>query len=436
MVENFVHNILKTGSFKHRSELAGRLKTVNPVWGLIWHFLGLPFILIVSAFVAWGEIVFQLRSIPMVIMVVVVYIGIWANRYQADNYRSYRAFGLSAFYTTVAFLLIFALLAIVRTYYSRSFMMSSYLLTLLWLGCGMLFFRSSQHRSYLVVRGGLADKLKHIKRYNWDFTDHPGRAHDLKKYDGVVVDLHAQNNPGLLKTLANTSLQGIPVMHAAAVLEQHTGRTNLDYLAHEGLYKLAEKNSYSYFKRLWEISFIVLMSPVFLPVMLLTAVAVKAGSKERILYAQERVGKDGEIFTLYKFRSMKEDTEEGEAKFAGEKDARITKTGRFIRRFRIDELPQFWNVIRGDMSLIGPRPEQPEFVRSFEKNIPFYSYRHKVRPGITGWAQVKDGYADNLESSQVKLEHDLYYVKNMSLSLDLLIVYATLKTIVTGFGSR
>lgn len=372
----------------------------------------------------------------MILMVSSLYIGIWANRRQADHYRSYRAFGLSAFYTTIGFLFIFSALAIIRTYYSRSFLLTSYLLTLLWLACGMLFFRNSHQRQFLIVEGGLAEKLKNLTRFDWQFIKDFKEGIDLKKYDGIVVDLHAHNNPQLLKTLANSSLQGVPVMHAAAVLEQHSGRTNLDYLAHEGLYKLAETKTYSYLKRLWEVFLILFLSPLLIPVILLTVTAIKLESGGSVLFKQQRVGRDGELFTLYKFRSMRENTDAEDAQFAQEDDERITKTGKVIRRFRIDELPQFWNVLKGDMSLIGPRPEQQEFVESFQEDIPFYSYRNKVRPGITGWAQVKNGYAFDLESTQKKLEHDLYYVKNLSLSLDLLIVYATLKTIVTGFGSR
>ncbi len=432
----YIAEVINRSSAGQSSGLASRIRIQNPIWGLIWYFLGLPVILLVSSFFSWGEIILPLRSIPMILMVSVLYIGIWANRHQSDNYRSYRAFGLSAFYTTIGFLLIFSALAIVRTYYSRSFLLTSYILTLIWLACGMLFFRNSNYRQFLIIEGGVADKLKKLSKFDWQFVKNLTQGFDLIQYDGIVVDLHAHNNPGLLKTLANSSLQGIPVLHAAAVLEQHSGRTNLEYLAHEGLYKLGERHTYSYLKRIWEILLIILLSPVIIPVMILTAVAIKLESDDPVFFKQQRVGKDGKLFTLYKFRSMKENADTEGAQFAQKEDDRITNTGKFIRRFRIDELPQFWNVLKGDMSLIGPRPEQQEFVESFEEEIPFYSYRNKVRPGITGWAQIKNGYASDLDSNQNKLEYDLYYVKNLSLSLDLLIVYATLKTVITGFGSR
>src|SRR5699024_12713560 len=144
----------------------------------------------------------------------------------------------------------------------------------------------------------------------------------------------------------------------------------------------------------------------------------------------------GDPFTLYKFRSMTTDAEKDGAQFAGDADQSVTRLGKFIRKFRIDEIPQFWNVLKGDMSLIGPRPEQKSFVDFFDDEIPFYSYRHKVRPGITGWAQIKDGYAADVESAERMLEFDLYYITNFSISLTLLIFYVILKTILTGFGSR
>jgi lipopolysaccharide/colanic/teichoic acid biosynthesis glycosyltransferase len=127
---------------------------------------------------------------------------------------------------------------------------------------------------------------------------------------------------------------------------------------------------------------------------------------------------------------------EDEARFASETDSRVTRVGQFIRNYRIDELPQFWNVLRGEMSIIGPRPEQPEYVDQYRESIPHYNRRHSVKPGITGWAQVRMGYAADEEENRHKVEHDLYYVKNYSIVLDLLIVYLTIKTILTGFGAR
>jgi exopolysaccharide biosynthesis polyprenyl glycosylphosphotransferase len=167
-----------------------------------------------------------------------------------------------------------------------------------------------------------------------------------------------------------------------------------------------------------------------------TALAIRLDSAGPIFFKQERVGKDDTIFTLWKFRSMQSDAEKDGAVWAGEKDPRITRVGKWIRRLRIDELPQLINVFRGEMSLIGPRPERPEFVKQLEEKIPYYYLRHAVRPGITGWAQVSYRYGASVEDSRFKLEYDLYYVKNMSLLLDLKILLRTIGVVLFGQGAR
>ena len=173
------------------------------------------------------------------------------------------------------------------------------------------------------------------------------------------------------------------------------------------------------------------------PLMLLIALAVRLSSAGPILYRQSRVGMNGEPFTLYKFRSMRADAEaDTGAVWASRGDPRITPVGRIIRKIRLDELPQLLNVLRGEMSIVGPRPERPEFVRTLSEQIPYYRQRHCVRPGITGWAQINYKYGDTLEDTITKLEYDLYYIKNMSLSMDLYIIFHTLKTILLTRGAQ
>ncbi len=176
---------------------------------------------------------------------------------------------------------------------------------------------------------------------------------------------------------------------------------------------------------------------LMLPFMLLTALAMRLSSPGPIFYSQTRVGMNGVPFTLYKFRSMRVDAEATTgAVWAAKDDPRVTPVGRIIRKIRFDELPQLFNVLRGEMSVVGPRPERPEFVRTLSEAIPYYPHRHSVRPGITGWAQINYTYGDTLEDTIVKLEYDLYYIKNMSLSLDIYIVFHTLKTMLLSRGSR
>jgi lipopolysaccharide/colanic/teichoic acid biosynthesis glycosyltransferase len=170
--------------------------------------------------------------------------------------------------------------------------------------------------------------------------------------------------------------------------------------------------------------------------MLLTALAVRAESGAPVLYRQERVGENGRVFTLFKFRSMRQDAESGTPVWARAEDDRVTIVGRFIRQTRLDELPQLWNVLRGDMSFVGPRPERPFFVAQLASQIPFYEQRHAVKPGITGWAQVKYRYGASLEDSLEKLRYDLYYVKHMSLPFDLTILFDTVKVVLFAKGAR
>jgi exopolysaccharide biosynthesis polyprenyl glycosylphosphotransferase len=176
---------------------------------------------------------------------------------------------------------------------------------------------------------------------------------------------------------------------------------------------------------------------VTLPIMGLTAVLVRATSPGPALFRQTRVGLGGSTFTLFKFRSMYQDAEARTgAVWATRDDPRITPLGRWLRRLRLDELPQLFNVIRGEMSVVGPRPERPEFVEVLQERIPFYVQRHCIKPGITGWAQINHKYGDTIEDSLKKLEYDLYYIKNLALSLDAYIIFHTAKTMLLGRGAQ
>jgi lipopolysaccharide/colanic/teichoic acid biosynthesis glycosyltransferase len=171
----------------------------------------------------------------------------------------------------------------------------------------------------------------------------------------------------------------------------------------------------------------------FIPFIML---AIRLSSAGPVFFSQTRVGLRGHLFTAFKFRTMRDGAEEDGAAWAIENDPRVTPLGRFMRATRLDEIPQLWNVLRGDMGFIGPRPERPEFVQWLSKDIPYYDLRHMIRPGITGWAQVRYGYSATLEESKMKLEYDLYYLKHLSLGLDLLILVETFKTVILRRGAR
>jgi exopolysaccharide biosynthesis polyprenyl glycosylphosphotransferase len=189
-------------------------------------------------------------------------------------------------------------------------------------------------------------------------------------------------------------------------------------------------------KRLIDIAAATMGFLLSLPLLIAVAIAVKATSKGPVLYSQRRVGKDGQIFVMYKFRSMRQDAEaKTGAVWATVGDSRVTPVGRVLRRMRLDELPQLWNVLIGEMSLVGPRPERPEFVSDLTRNIPFYGQRHVARPGLTGWAQVRYIYGASMEDAIVKLQYDLFYIKHLSLWLDISIILRTIKIVLLGRGA-
>jgi lipopolysaccharide/colanic/teichoic acid biosynthesis glycosyltransferase len=170
--------------------------------------------------------------------------------------------------------------------------------------------------------------------------------------------------------------------------------------------------------------------------MIITAILIKLESRGPILYKQERVGKNGKTFVLAKFRSMRVDAEQDGPVWASKGDERMTRVGRIIRKIRVDEIPQFWNILRGEMAFVGPRPERPHFVAQLAQQIPYYEQRHLIAPGLTGWAQIKYPYGASIEDARHKLEYDLFYIKNHTLLFDLIILFETFKIILFGRGAQ
>jgi exopolysaccharide biosynthesis polyprenyl glycosylphosphotransferase len=234
-------------------------------------------------------------------------------------------------------------------------------------------------------------------------------------------------------------LNGVVVEDAVAAYERLTGKVLLEALKLRTLVFAQGFNVSTrrrFVKRASDLVFSAIGLVLAAPLILLTGLAVWLLSGRPVLYRQERVGQHNGRFTLYKFRSMRLDAESGGPVWARENDDRVTAIGRFIRLTRLDELPQLWNVLVGHMSFVGPRPERPFFVDELSGQVPFYRLRHAVKPGITGWAQIKFRYADSLESAIEKLRYDLYYVKHLSTAFDLTIVLDTVKTIVLRMGSH
>ena len=236
-------------------------------------------------------------------------------------------------------------------------------------------------------------------------------------------------------------MRGIDIVDLQTFFERRTGKIRLDILNPSWLY-LSEGFRESAFrnltKRVFDIASVAVLLPLALPFVLLASVLILLESQGRgpILYRQTRVGQDGKLFQIYKFRTMVTDAEQdGMARWAVEDDPRITRAGAFLRKGRLDELPQLFNILKGDMSFVGPRPERPEFVEQLADSIPFYNERHRVKPGLTGWAQINYPYGNTIEDALQKLQYDLFYIKYQSAVFDLSILFNTVKTILLRKGT-
>lgn len=271
-----------------------------------------------------------------------------------------------------------------------------------------------------------------------------GSLHDLvlnRRVDEIVVAVDDRRKGLPMDDLLECKMEGVSILDGATFYERESRKVALEMISQGWLvfsdgFNLSTVSGLG--KRTLDLLASMLLLTVTFPFMLLTAVAIKIedGWRAPIFYSQERVGLNGRPFLVHKFRSMRTDAEKSGAVWAQQNDTRVTRVGAFIRKVRIDELPQIFNVLKGDMAFVGPRPERPVFVAKLAETIPFYNERHRVKPGITGWAQLCFAYADNEEDSREKLRYDLYYIKNQSLLLDILIILQTVEVVLFKKGSR
>lgn len=398
-----------------------------------WYLLGLVVMVLVSSLAAWDTWRFWaltegLSFVPMVAPVYLV--SFWTTR------RLLRLAQVGSLTSTLisvglGFLVLITVVALGRLYYSRSFLLAAFVITFFWQWAGWFLFSRVKPRLALIP-GGMAESLMRLPGVTWLWLREP----DVAAVDAVVADLHAPHSADWVRFMAECGLRRIPVYHAAVIYESITGRLSLGHHSEHTLAAIQLPPLYPTIKRIMDLTAVMVLSPIALPLLLLLALLVRLSSPGKVLYWQQRIGQGGKQFWLAKFRTMRVNAEDHEAQLASTKDPRVTRLGTLMRKFRLDELPQLLNVLRGEMSLIGPRPEQIPFAQQFAEEIPLYPYRHLVKPGITGWAQVMQGYAANGEETRLKLAHDLYYVKHLSFWLDGLIVVKTVRTILTGFGAR
>jgi len=293
-----------------------------------------------------------------------------------------------------------------------------------------------RRRIAIVPFGGI-QLLDRISSVDWILLSR-ARLHDTRGCQAIVADFTADLPEEWEAFLAEAALAGRIVYQVKQLSESLTGRVELEQLSENSFGSLVPARGYFYLKSFADFIFAVLMLPLALPLMGIIAVAISLDSKGPVLFRQSRVGHAGKHITVYKFRTMRQAPIEDERRAAitSDADERVTRVGRILRQFRVDELPQIFNILKFEMSWIGPRPEADVLSGWYESEIPFYRYRHVVKPGISGWAQVNQGHVADVEQVHRKLQYDFYYIKYFSPWLDLLILVRTLKTVVTGFRAR
>ena len=330
--------------------------------------------------------------------------------------------------------LVFTIILMFRIDYSRIILLHGFIASFIWIYLSAQLRKSTKKLKLNAINNFDTISLNKHKNISINILTTPYKIENIRQ--GLVVNLHNHLTAEEEKFIADCSLNNISVFHSDSIQEMLEGKVKTTRLTENSIGTLQLPPFYMAVKRLWESLLIFTSLPITLPIMFITAILVKIENPGPAMFTQERVGQGGKVFKIYKFRSMTVRHKDAESKFATAEQARVTKVGKVIRKVRIDELPQFFNVLKGQMALIGPRPEQESFVKEFEKSIPFYGYRHMVKPGITGWAQTVQGYADDTDSTREKLAHDLYYIKHLSFWLDANIVFKTIRTMLTGFGAK
>ncbi len=327
------------------------------------------------------------------------------------------------------------LIIVLRLEYSISILALSFVLTLI-ARYAIETLRRTNGLFFCVVPGGKVDRIRKLTRV--PIIDlHEPRLEILPR-GPLIADLHADLDPAWERLIAEAAIAGRPVYHYRQVWETETGRVQINHLSENSFGALVPSLIYQKLKRSVDLLASILVLPVVAPLMAIIAILIKIDSRGSVLFRQRRMGFRGKVFDVIKFRTMTEanDGEDREKSVTLTDDLRITRIGRFLRKTRLDELPQIVNILRGEMSWIGPRPEAVSLSAWYEAEIPFYRYRHIVRPGITGWAQVNQGHVASLDEVDDKLQYDFYYIKHLSYWLDIVIALRTLRVMLSGFGAK
>lgn len=294
-------------------------------------------------------------------------------------------------------------------------------------------------RVIALVKGGRTNALTELDYVDWIVINHPSEADAFPSIPLVADFRYAGLSSDWERYLAEAAISGRQVFNTKQLRESLEGQVQIDHLSENSFGHLAPDSLYAPAKLYVDVLAAFIAIIILSPLMLITAIAIRLDSKGPAIFRQKRMGYRGRPFTVYKFRSMRvqDDTSRNRSSdMTRTDDDRITRVGRFIRKTRLDELPQLFNILMGQMSLIGPRPETLNLSEWYEQEIPFYRYRHIVRPGITGWAQIKQGHVTSVDDVREKLEYDFFYVRNFSIWLDFLILIQTLRVMLTGHGAK
>lgn len=349
---------------------------------------------------------------------------------------TFESYGILPGYLT-SFGLVLVVILLFRIEYSRALLVMSFGACIVWF---FVVYLMVQRRTVLrlgVIPGGRLPPFETLI----GVTGQPLALNSsLDGIDAVTADFRHEFSDAWEARIADYTLSGIPVYHSKDLYESLTGRAELENLSENNFGALSPANSWMLPKQLIDWIAALIIGPIVLPICLVAAVAIKLDGPGPVLFRQSRMGYRGREFTVFKFRTMRTGPAESQgsvdALITQPQDSRITRIGRFLRFSRIDELPQLINVLRGEMSLIGPRPEATGLSDWYQSEVPFYRYRHIVKPGITGWAQVNQGHVAGVDDIKMKLQFDFYYIRNFSIWLDILIVMKTIKTMLTGYGHK
>ena len=366
-----------------------------------------------------------------------VLIAFW-TRLSIENYPGNRSTHVILPSIVLAHAIIVTGLLLARLPYDRLALVSGFIAHILW-GYGLWFAvqRYIRHRIAIVPFGDV-ERLKSIENVEWRIMQIPDLG-DAAGCDGLVADFGAPDMPDEWEALlADAAVAGKMVYQVKQLNESLTGRVAIDHLNENSFGSLVPARGYFHLKAMIDLMLAMVALPVALPVMAGIALAIKLDSPGPVIFRQRRIGQGGSFFPMLKFRTMMHREVSGSIDdvITSEGDARITRLGARLRRSRLDELPQIFNILAGQMSWIGPRPEAEALSAYYTGEIPFYRYRHVVRPGITGWAQVNQGHVASVDEVHDKLQYDFYYIKYFSAWLDLLIVFRTIRTMTNGFGAR